>query len=60
MGQAAHGICVGSRRGQLNHYFDLHVAVLQLPLVVLLEQNRADQPDDRGFVGERAPKASDC
>ena len=25
---------------------DLHVALLQLPLVVLLEQHRADQPDD--------------
>ena len=35
-------------------YFDLHVAVLQLPLVVLLEQYRADQPSDRGFVGEDA------
>jgi hypothetical protein len=28
--------------------------VLQLPLVVLLEQDRADQPDDRSFVGEDA------
>jgi hypothetical protein len=26
--------------------------VLQLPLIVVLEQYRADQPDDRGFVGE--------
>jgi hypothetical protein len=28
--------------------------VLQLPLVVLLEQHRADQADDRGFIGEDA------
>ena len=40
--------------GQLGHDFDLHVAVLQLPLVVLLEQYGADQPDDRGLVGEDA------
>jgi hypothetical protein len=28
--------------------------VLQLPLIVLLEQYRADQPDDRGLIGEDA------
>jgi hypothetical protein len=39
---------------QLGHRFDLHVTVLQLPLVVLLEQYRADQPDDRGLIGEDA------
>jgi hypothetical protein len=26
--------------------------VLQLPLLVLLEQYRTDQPDDRGFIGK--------
>src|SRR5215472_1607665 len=48
------GIVGAGRRGQLRHHFNLHVAVLQLPLVVLLEQHRADQADDRGFVGEDA------
>src|SRR5262249_33580340 len=48
------GIGAASRCGQLGHDFDLHVAVLQLPFVVLLEQHRADQPDDRGFIGENA------
>jgi hypothetical protein len=27
-----------------------HVAPLQLPFVVLLEQQRTDEPRDRGFV----------
>ena len=47
-------LAIGSagRCGQLGHDFDLHVAVLQLPLVVLLEQHRTDQPDNRGLVGE--------
>jgi hypothetical protein len=48
------GIGGASRCGQLGHDFDLHVAVLQLPFVVLLEQHRADQPDNRGFIGENA------
>src|SRR5262245_50614795 len=48
------GIGGASRCGQLGHDFDLHVVVLQLPFVVLLEQDRADQPDDRGFIGENA------
>jgi hypothetical protein len=48
------GIGGASRCGQLGHGFDLHVAVLQLPFVVLLEQHRPDQPDDRGFIGENA------
>jgi hypothetical protein len=30
----------------------LHVAALQAPLVTLLEQQRANEPRDRGFVGE--------
>jgi hypothetical protein len=42
------------RSGQLGHRFDLHVAVLQLPFVVLLEQHRTDQPDSRGLIGEDA------
>src|SRR5262249_34833638 len=37
---------------QFGHRFDLHIALLQLPLVVLLEQHRTDQPDNRGLVGE--------
>ena len=39
------GIGGASRCGQLGHDFDLHVAVLQLPLVVLLEHAI---PDLRG------------
>ena len=42
------------RREEFRHRFDLHVAMLELPLVVLLEPHRADQPDDRGFVREDA------
>jgi hypothetical protein len=45
--------CTGSS-AQLDHRLNLHVAVLQLPFVVLLEQHRADQPDDRGLIGEDA------
>jgi len=51
------GIGGASRYGQLGHDFDLHVAVLQLPLVVLLEQYRANQPNDRGFVGDSVYRA---
>ena len=36
------------------HTFDLHVTVLEQPLVILLEQHSADQPDDAGLVGEDA------
>jgi len=42
------------RRGQPGHHLDLQVAVLQLPLVVLLEQHRADQPRDGGLIGDDA------
>ena len=31
---------------------DLHVAVLQLPFIILLQQHRTDQPDDRCLVGK--------
>jgi hypothetical protein len=30
------------------------VEALQLPLIVLLEQQRADEPRDRGFIREDA------
>ena len=47
IGHAAWGgivrLGLGGRRRQLGHGLDLHVAVLQLPLVVLLEQHGADQ-----------------
>jgi hypothetical protein len=36
--------------GILRHSLDLHVSVLEHPLVVLLEKDRADQPDDDGFL----------
>jgi hypothetical protein len=42
------------RRDKLCHRLDLHVAVLQLPLVILFQQYRADQSNDRCFVGEYA------
>lgn len=34
--------------------FELHVASLQLPLVVLLEQQGSDEPDDRSIVWKDA------
>src|SRR5262249_9928636 len=39
-------IGVDQQRCKFSHSLDLHVAVLQQPLVVLLEQNRADKPGD--------------
>src|SRR5881227_1497867 len=42
----------GGGRSQFGHDLNLHIAVLQLPFIVLLEQYRADQPDDRGLIGE--------
>ena len=33
-------------RDELRHRLDLHVAVLQLPLIILFQQHRTDQPDD--------------
>ena len=46
------GLSFVPRCGQLCHRLDLHVAVLQLPLIILFQQHRADQPDDRCLVGE--------
>ena len=34
--------------------FELHVAALQLPFVVLFEQQRASEAHDRGIVGNDA------
>ena len=34
--------------------FELHVAALQLPLVVLFEKQGADKPDDRAVI-RKAP-----
>jgi hypothetical protein len=55
MGQAARG---GSWSGSASAAggvssamgLELHVAVLELPLVILLEQDSADQADDRRLV----------
>src|ERR1700720_915169 len=47
------GISGGGCR-QFGHDLNLHVAVLQLPFIVLLEQYRANQPNDGGFIGEDA------
>jgi hypothetical protein len=45
---------IAALRPQHNPPCRRHIAVLQLPFVVLLEQHCADQPDDRGLVGEDA------
>ena len=34
------------RCGELRHCLDLHVAVLQLPFIILFQQHGADQADD--------------
>jgi NADPH-dependent glutamate synthase beta subunit-like oxidoreductase len=47
-------IGVDQRRCKFDHSLDLHVAVLEQPLVVLFEQHGADQPSDAGLVGEDA------
>ena len=47
------GIGGGGRR-QFGHDLNLHIAVRQLPFIVLLKQYRADQPNDRGLIGEDA------
>jgi hypothetical protein len=57
MGQAALGgrygvVGVESAASGLGHGLALHLAVLQLPLVILLAQARTDKWDDRGLVGE--------
>jgi hypothetical protein len=36
------------------HDLNLHIAVLQLPFIVLLEQYRANQPNDGGLIGKDA------
>ena len=38
----------------VGHAFDLHVAVLELPLVILFEEHGADETDDAVLVGEDA------
>src|SRR5438309_4560162 len=43
---------IGGGGSQFGHHLNLHIAVLQLPLIVLLEQYRADQPNDGGLIGE--------
>ncbi len=39
---------------EFGHAFDLHVAVLELPLVILFEEHGADETDDAVLVGEDA------
>jgi hypothetical protein len=39
---------------EFGHALDLHVAVLELPFVVLLEEDGADEADDAVLVGEDA------
>lgn len=38
--------------GEIGHSFDLHVAVLELVLVVMFEQHGADEARDAALVGE--------
>ena len=42
----------GGGHSQFGHHLNLHIAVLQLPFIVLLEQYRANQPNDGGLIGE--------
>jgi hypothetical protein len=42
----------GIGREQLGHRLDLHVAVLQLPLVIGLQQHGPEQLDDRRLARE--------
>jgi len=44
----------GGGRSQFGHDLNLHLAVLQLPFIVLLEQYRANQPNDGGLIGKDA------
>src|SRR5438067_5402046 len=44
----------GGGRSQFGHDLNLHIAVLQLPFIVLLEQYRANQPNDGGLIGKNA------
>src|SRR6202030_4045530 len=44
----------GGGRSQFGHDLNLHIAVLQLPFIVLLEQYRANQPNDGGLIGKDA------
>ena len=39
---------------EFGHRLGLHVALLELPLVVSFQQHRTDQPDDRTFIGKYA------
>ena len=43
---------VDQRRCKFGHDLGLHVAVLELPLVIGLEQHGADQADDGALVGK--------
>ena len=47
-------IGVDQRRCNIGHSLDLHVAMLEQPLVVLFKQHGTDQPGDAGLVGEDA------
>ena len=49
-------IGIDGRQSNICHCLDLHVAVLQLPLVVLFEQHRADQAYNGSLVEEDADR----
>jgi hypothetical protein len=42
----------GGRRCGFGHHLELHVAVLELPFAILLEEQGVDQADDGGLVGK--------
>ena len=52
LGGSLSGSASVSGRCKFGHGLELHVAVLELPLVVLLEQHGADQADDRASLGK--------
>lgn len=39
---------------EFGHAFDMHVAVLELPLVILLEEDSPDEANDAVLIGEDA------
>src|SRR4051812_34390354 len=50
-------LLLGERRGEFGHALDLHVTLLQLPLVIGLHQHGADQARDALLVREDARHA---
>ena len=45
-------VCIDHWREQLGHRLNLHVAVLQLPFIITLQENGSDQSEDCAFIRE--------